>query len=120
LLKLCVRISAGSAASRSIPHYLWQQPHLITRLFRPVDLVRGSGDRAEGIPQPYDAGLISGTVFEHLNLTMNLNRDAVKGKEIPPTSLSHGSAIGSSFGSYSWTHFAGAAIGAAPEPEACR
>jgi len=43
----------------------------------------------------YGAGLISGTVFEHLNLTMNLNRDAVKERNSTqrPLASPHGSAV---------------------------
>lgn len=35
----------------------------------------------------YDAGLISGAVFEELNLMMNLKQDAVQAKQIPPNVL---------------------------------
>jgi CPA1 family monovalent cation:H+ antiporter len=64
--------------------YLWQQPHLNTRLFRQLIWLEAVAIEQKAYHNLYDAGLISGTVFEHLNLTMNLKRDAVKGKEIPP------------------------------------
>lgn len=64
--------------------HLWQQPQLNPRLFRQLIWLEALAIEQKAYHNLYDDGLISGTVFEHLNLMMNLKRDAVKGKTIPP------------------------------------
>jgi monovalent cation:H+ antiporter, CPA1 family len=70
-------------AEETLTH-LWQQPNLNPRLFRQLIWLEAIAIEQKTYHNLYDDGLISGTVFEHLNLTMNLKRDAVKGKTIPP------------------------------------
>ncbi|GAB4226648.1 MAG: hypothetical protein Kow00121_54960 [Elainellaceae cyanobacterium] len=73
--------------------YLWQQPYLNPRQFHQLIWLEAVAIEQKAYHNLYDDGLISGTVFEHLNLMMNLKRDAVKGKEIPPNIIPSASPL---------------------------